>query len=239
MDGRIVNKVLKGIHNVRPSTAKYSAVWDVNLVLAYIGAMKSETFSELSLKMVSLLMLLSGNRVNMLSHMKVTHMFINEEECTFTFDEVLKTTQPGVSTLPMTFKAYPDDRSLCPVGNMWRYLEMRNILSGEDQLIITRVKPHKAARPETIANWLKLMLSHAGINTGRYSAHSYRASSTSSAALGGVSIGTILKSASNLHLVDICIVPFNKSSSYYQLSCHSGSSLQLFPRYRIGMYKME
>ena len=136
----MVRKVLKGIHNVRPSTAKYAAVWDVNLVLAYVGAMRSDSFSDLSLKVVSLLMLLSGNRVNMLSHMKVTHMYINEEECTFTFDEVLKTTKPGLSTMPMKFTAYPADKSLCPVKTVWDYLELRNTLSGVDQLMITRGK---------------------------------------------------------------------------------------------------
>ena len=196
VDNNMVTKLLKGIHNKRPSTAKYSAIWDVNLVLAYIGAMKTETFSDMSLKMAALLMILSGNRVNMLSHMKITQMYLNEDECTFTFDEVLKTTQPGISTSPMTFKSFPSDRSLCPVANIWDYLRRRNNLSGESQLLVTRVKPFSPAKPETIANWLKQVLNLAGVNTGRYSAHSYRSSSTSAAALGGVGIRTILKSAS-------------------------------------------
>ena len=164
VDNNMVTKLLKGIHNKRPSTAKYSAIWDVNLVLAYIGAMKTETFSDMSLKVAALLMILSGNRVNMLSHMKITQMYLNEDECTFTFDEVLKTTQPGISTSPMTFKSFPTDPFLCPVANIWNYLQRRNELSGESQLLITRVKPFSPAKPDTIANWLKQVLHLAGVN---------------------------------------------------------------------------
>ena len=196
VDYTIHQKLLKGIHNKRPSTPRYSAIWDVNIVLAYIGAMITDSFRDMTLKMAALLMLLSGNRVNMLSHLKVTNMFINDNECTFIFDEVLKTTMPGESTKPMVFRAYPQDSSLCPVKNMWKYLEVRNEKSGNDQLFVITMKPFTAAKSDTIANWLKKVLDLAGINTGRYSAHSYRSSSTSAAAFGGVSIGTILKSAS-------------------------------------------
>ena len=196
VDNTILQKLLKGIHNKRPSTPRYSAIWDVNIVLAYIGAMTTNTFRDMTLKMAALLMLLSGNRVNMLSHLKVTNMFINENECTFIFDEVLKTTVPGESTKPMVFRAYPEDGSLCPVKNIWRYLEARNEKSGNDQLFVITMKPFTPAKSDTIANWLKKVLDLAGINTGKYSAHSYRSSSTSAAAFGGVSIGTILRSAS-------------------------------------------
>ena len=73
---------------------------------------------------------------------------------------------------------------------------MRNNKSGSDQLFVTHRKPFLPAKANTIANWLKNVLDLAGINTGRYSAHSYRSSSTSAAAFSGISIGTILKSAS-------------------------------------------
>ena len=58
------------------------------------------------------------------------------------------------------------------------------------------MQPFTAAKSDTIANWLKKLLFLAGIDTGKYSAHSYRASSTSAAAFRGISITTILKSAS-------------------------------------------
>ena len=156
----------------------------------------TDTFSDMTLKLAAPPMPLSGNRANTLSHLKVTNPFITNTESTFVFDEVLKTTAPGRSLKPMVFRAYPLDASLCPVKNMWKFLEMRNSKSGSDQLFVTRRKPFSPAKPDTIANWLKKVLVLAGINTGRYQAHSYISISTSAAAFSGVSIGTILKSAS-------------------------------------------
>ena len=40
------------------------------------------------------LILLSGTRVNTLTHLKVTNMYITDTECTFVFDEVLKHSRP-------------------------------------------------------------------------------------------------------------------------------------------------
>ena len=50
--------------------------------------------------------------------------------------------------------------------------------------------------PDTLARWIKNTLAECGINTGEYSAHSCRAAATSTASLKGISLGTILKSAS-------------------------------------------
>ena len=39
-------------------------------------------------KKIVCLILLSGTRVNTLTHVKVTNMYITDTECTFVFDEV-------------------------------------------------------------------------------------------------------------------------------------------------------
>ena len=93
VDHIILNKLLKGIHNNRPPRPRYAAVWDVNLVLNYIGAMITTSFMDITLKTTALLMLLSGNRVNMLSHFCVDSMLLTDE-CTFLFKDVLKHTRP-------------------------------------------------------------------------------------------------------------------------------------------------
>ena len=86
----VIKKVLKGIHNKRPPKAKYCAMWDVNTVLAYVSAMKFDTFMELSRKTVTLLMLLCGNRVNMITKMSISTMNLTNLGCTFVLTDVLK-----------------------------------------------------------------------------------------------------------------------------------------------------
>ena len=95
----------------------------------------------------------------------------------------------------MTFRAY-EEPSLCPVTNILKYLQYRNPLSCVDSLFVITRKPHNTPQPDTIAGWIKEVLCAAGVDTGEYQAHSCRAASTSTAALAGVSLSTILNSAS-------------------------------------------
>ena len=194
-----VRRLLKGVFNLRPPVAKYTAVWDVNLVLQFLSAMVVRDQNDLSMKLATLLMILSGNRVNMLTHFDITHMYITKTECTFTFSHVLKATRPNFNSEPMTFRAYPECPQLCPVGTIWDYLTLRNQLTNDSQFFIAN-KPtkgvYKGVTSDTIARWVKKMLGLCGIDSGKYTAHSCRAASTSAALFRGISIGTIVKSAS-------------------------------------------
>ena len=102
-----VRFAIRGVYNLRPPVKKYSSVWDVNVVLSFMECMIIDSFKDLSMKIVTLFMLLSGARVNMLTHLKMRNMHITDEEVTFTFDEVLKTSNPNNNSLPLTFRANP------------------------------------------------------------------------------------------------------------------------------------
>ena len=184
------------MYNLRPPIAKYSSMWDINEVLVYMESMIVENLKDMSCKLATLFMLLSGTRVNMLTHMKMQYMHITDQEVTFTFDEVLKTSAPNNNMKPMVFRAYVSRPKLCPVACIWEYLEMRALISDSNNLFVTTKKPHKGASSETLARWIKDMLKLSGIDSGRYTAHSCRSASTSKASFLGLSIKTILKSAS-------------------------------------------
>ena len=181
---------------MRPPVARYTSIWDVNTVLAYLSSMIIETQKDITMKLATLLMILSGNRVNLLSHLVVTNMYITEQECTFVVNEVLKESRPTFNAKPMTFRAFPSFPSLCPIRTIWAYLEVRNKLSDDTGLFVTLKKPHHPAKPDTIARWIKEMLALSGIDSGLYKAHSCRSASTSAALFRGISLTTIVKSAS-------------------------------------------
>ena len=105
VDKQLLSKILKTIHDDTPSIPRYTAIWDVNTVLTFISAMRTDNIMLLSQKLATLLMLLSGNRVNMLTHMHITegHMILTDDECSFRFSNVLKHTRPGVKNDIMTF----------------------------------------------------------------------------------------------------------------------------------------
>ena len=200
VDLDMVRKLKKGMFNERPPKSKYCVIWDVNIVLTFLSAMRTDTLMYHSQKVATLLMLLSGNRVNMLTHMKWTLMNMTDGEVTFLFEDPLKhyiegSTGSSRKADIMTYRAYPDT-SLCPVNAIKTYIEQRGELCIDDALFVTTTKPHRAASHDTLARWIKDTLCCSGIDTGTYQAHSCRAAATSGAALAGISLKTILKSAS-------------------------------------------
>ena len=100
VDRDVVSKLFKGVYNLRPPVPRYTAVWDVSQVLMYLAAMIVDNESDMTKRLATLLMLLSGNRVNMLSSFSIQHMTITENECTFRFDKVLKHSRPSLVTNP-------------------------------------------------------------------------------------------------------------------------------------------
>lgn len=61
---------MRGLFNLRPSLPRYSATWDVNTVLTYISSLKlvhTLSLKTLTLKLVTLLAILTGQRVQTLT----------------------------------------------------------------------------------------------------------------------------------------------------------------------------
>ena len=90
-----VSTFLKGVYNLRPPTPKYFVIWNVNTLLSYIQHKDISTFYDITKKIAIFFMILAGRRVNTPVHLKVTNMYITDTEVTFTFDEVLKHSQPN------------------------------------------------------------------------------------------------------------------------------------------------
>lgn len=65
-----------------------------------------------------------------------------------------------------------------------------------DQLLISTVKPYRAVGRETVSNWVKKMLNKAGIDTGKYKAHSTRSAATSDVTRKGINMNALLRVAS-------------------------------------------
>ena len=92
--------------------------------------------------LVTLFMILAGTPVYTLVHLKVTNIYITDNEVPFTFDEILKHSRPNYKQKPLIFRAF-SSKDLCPVTTLITYLEHRLPASGDPALSITTVKPHK------------------------------------------------------------------------------------------------
>ena len=108
----ILHVFKRGADNLSPSVPNYQAIWDPNNLLEYLINIDITSPMEISRKTTSLFMVLFGQRVNTLSLMKITQMYLTETECTFTFDEVLKHLKQGYTQKPFVLRAFPHNKKL-------------------------------------------------------------------------------------------------------------------------------
>ena len=100
----LVRRVMKGVFETRPSLPRYSATWDVAVVLRYLAKMHPAdklSLKDLTLKVVTLLALLSGQRRQTLHALKISCMVLTPDNCVFVLDKLLKTSKPGRRQRPM------------------------------------------------------------------------------------------------------------------------------------------
>ena len=194
-NSELIRTFKNGAFNLRPQVTKYHKSWDPDVLLGYLESMDTTKPIHLSMKTPSLIMLLSGHRVNTRENLKITNMCISETECTFVFSSVLKDSRPGYHQQPFILRSFPPNSSLFPVTNIMQYLKFRLEKSADERFFITTAPPYKQCSKDTIATWIKETLSLAGINSGIYQSLSLPSASTSSASCKGVNLSTILKSA--------------------------------------------
>jgi len=120
--------------------------------------METKTAIGISRKTATLFMLLLEQRVNTLSLMKVTNMFLTENECTFIFDEVLLHSRPGYRQAPLILRDFPDNEILCPIRTIRQYLDYRLEICNDNGLFVTTTTPHKQCSNDTISRWVKATL---------------------------------------------------------------------------------
>ena len=186
----IIQRLLKGMFKERPIFPRYTVTCDVKPVFNFIKSLScsDETSLEICTKALATLMcLVSGQRSQTLSSLKMDTMYIDEHRSIFYISKLLKSTRPGFQQHPLEFVAY----------SIRLYLRKTSTLRKKDDssFFISYVAPHKPVSPKTIARWVVETLEKSGINTTTLKAHSTRAASTSSARCKGLSLTEIAKAA--------------------------------------------
>jgi len=151
---------------------------------------------DLSYKLVTLIALCTGQRCQTLSVLKLSDMNIINGIVYFRVSELLKQSRPGVHLKPLELKPFPLDEKLCVVKSLEVYIHRTaHLRDSTENLFITYIKPHGKASKDTIARWIKTVLSLSGIDISVFKAHSIRSASTSAASELGVPITDILSTA--------------------------------------------
>ena len=194
----LVVRLLKGVFQLRPALPRNEVTWDPDIVLSYLkhlSPVKTISLKMLSLKLVTLLALLSGHRAQTLHLLDVKNMSISKNSAKFRFGDLLKQSRPGKHQAELSLKAYAPDRRLCIVTVLQEYLTRTREIRKHSQLFISFIQPHTAVSKSTISRWLKQTLSTAGVDMSVFTPHSTRAASTSAASRAKIPIDSILQTA--------------------------------------------
>ena len=197
----VISRFMRGVFNTRPNLPRYTRSWDVKKVLSYIQQMgdnSSLSLADLTHKLVMLIALVTGQRIQTLSLLDINHMHVYSDRIEFYISELVKQSRPSYHVKPIILHLFDNDVSLCVVRTLQAYLKVTKLLRTQNnmsKLLLTTQKPNKCASKDTIARWLKTILAKSGIDTSEFSAHSIRSTSTSVAKAAGVPIDIIMSKA--------------------------------------------
>ena len=195
----LVSWFLKGTFTTRPALPKYKEVWDVNTVLEHLKTLHPAgtlPLKLLSLKLVMLMAILSGQRCQTIHALTTKDMKVSEDKVMFIVTDLLKTTKPGKECTKLEFLSFDEDPRICVVRYLSEYLKRtKDMRHDHYKLLVSYQRPHRPVSKDTVSRWLKTELKLAGIDTSTFSAHSTRAASTSAAKAQKLSITTIMDSA--------------------------------------------
>ena len=192
----LIRRFMRGVFIDRPNLPRYTETWDVSTVLSLMRDMGDNgalSLFDLTLKLVMLLALISGQRAQTLSFLDLDNMHVYEDRIVFSVHNLVKQSRPSYHLKPITLLAFPD-KLLCVVSCINVYLsKTETFRSNENRaLLLTTQKPYRRASKDTISRWIKTFLSKSGIDTSQFSGHSTRAAASAAARSAGIPVDNIL-----------------------------------------------
>lgn len=187
---------MKGIYERKAPQPKYNKIWDASVVLDYLASLKPVNelkLKDLTLKLLMLLLLVTGQRGQSMHLLNISTMTLNEKSCNFQLTSHTKTSKPWNPSHGIVVNAFEQNQDLCPVHTLKEYIKRtQNLRGNQNQLFISFTKPHKVVARDTISRWTKLVLVNSGVDTNTFKSHSTRAASASKARQKDVPLDVIL-----------------------------------------------
>ncbi|XP_071640433.1 uncharacterized protein [Temnothorax longispinosus] len=194
-----IKRFFKGVFNKRPPRPRYDCTWDPKAVLDYLSSKannKTTTLKVLSMKLISLLALVTGHRLQTFALLDIRNIRETAESIEIKVPDRIKTSGPSRKQPCLVLPFYTEDKEICVASTLKSYLErIKDIRGSTNSLFISFKKPFKAVTSQTLSRWIKEILSKSGINTEIFTAYSTRHAATSAARRHGVDLDIIRKTA--------------------------------------------
>ena len=182
---------------MRPSRPKYDQTWDPKIVLDFYENLinKDLNLKDLSKKLVLLLALITGHRMQTLSLIKIANIRKTESRLETRIPDRIKTSKRNATQSLLILPLYPNQK-ICVATTLISYLYVTKQIRGAlEKLFISIKKPYKVVFARTLSRWVNEAILEAGTDTKIFSAYSTRHASTSAAKRVGVDLELIRKTA--------------------------------------------
>lgn len=110
-----VKLFLKGAFYLRPDKPKYNETWDPSVVLNVLASWDTAkiAFDTLSQKLVTLIALVTGQRMQTLSLIKIKNIRVFEEKVEIKITDRIKTTKKNTVQPILTLPFYHSNKNIC------------------------------------------------------------------------------------------------------------------------------
>lgn len=193
---RYVSMAVTAAGNTRPPEPRYSSIWKVSDVFKVSKRWGRNSVLNLKLltwKLTVLLLLCTAQRGQTIWLLSLSGLMETEDGVLFKMCHQLNHNKPGEPLSVIKIAKFRQDMRLCPVKCLKAFIKRTEARRGKiDQLLISTVKPYRAVGRGSVSNWVKKMLDKAGIDTGKYKAHS----TTSDVTRKGINMNALLRVAS-------------------------------------------
>lgn len=192
-----IKRFMKGVFRKRPPKPKYESTWDPQQVLRFLEENEDSSLKTLSKKLVTLLALATGQRIQTLSLIRCANIRCTEVGIKIFIQDLIKTSRVNASQPCLEIQYFSQIPKLCVATCIKKYLSItRNFRTSDNDLFFLTYKtPNGPATKQTLSRWIKDTLREAGVDTSIFKAHSTRHASTSAAWRNGTSYDTIRTSA--------------------------------------------
>lgn len=196
----MITRFLKSVYKLKPSVPKYSATWDVAIVLEYLSKLfplERLALTELTMKTVTLLALCTGQRAQTLSKIEVNNIKFNTKGIRINVIDIIIRRRIQVDhNQCWSFPFSQKKMNYAIASTLNKYIEISASVRGEKQKLFLAIKkPHKEVNTQTISRWIESTLTKSGIDTSVFTAHSTRHALSSAAFRNGVNLEVIRKCA--------------------------------------------
>lgn len=189
----LVTRMLKGIFMSRPSLPRHAHIYDPDIILKYLDFDSNDVdMITLSRKVVTLLTLLSSQRVSTIHSLTIKDIHWTTSSVTITISSAIKQTRVGYHQAPLEFKIYKQNKNLCMYHQLELYIKRTATTRGNIKALwISTTLPPRSVSKQTLSNWIRFCLKQTGLL--EFSPHSLRAASVSKAMHNQVNIDDILR----------------------------------------------